>query len=266
MLPDEDIVRRDLRRSFGSEFKQMERVLRTVTTLIGGGKLQIAKPRGLNPMVVYMIVGLLTKAAKTSRAIQLCCETGLGQDASVLNRRLFETCAAVAFILRRTPRLRAGMYAAHSLHRQLAMLESWRRTKGLKRKAKKRTLARVRQAIAGWDTTIGPAVNRSVKKHWSGHNIEWTARYLGWDPAYQLFYRFSSPSVHTGDVSQYLDITQDEDVTVKLAPTDKLIQACLATASGMLWQATRTFNNRLGLTLFPFWVYPETWATDHSEI
>src|SRR5579864_4045233 len=68
--------------------------------------------RGIDRVVMHTMMGLLSKALKTFRSIQILCERGFRDDAIVLNRVLMETTLTVAFILQKHPRERARWYQA----------------------------------------------------------------------------------------------------------------------------------------------------------
>jgi hypothetical protein len=59
------------------------------------------------------MMGLLTKAMKTFRSLQILCERGLYDDASALARVLLETTIAIAFILQKKSKQRMLMYHAY---------------------------------------------------------------------------------------------------------------------------------------------------------
>lgn len=84
-----------------------------VTAMLCAGTWTITKRRGVNPFVVTTMIGLLTKATKTFRAIQILCQRGLYQDAGALVRVLMETTVAIGFILQKNSKQRALIYHAH---------------------------------------------------------------------------------------------------------------------------------------------------------
>ncbi len=96
------------------------------------------------------MIGLLTKGCKNFRSIQILCERGLHDDASALVRVLMETTVAVLFILQKASRRRALGFHAHSIGQSLKMLDEWKKTPGLKRKA---TKAALKQTQILWPST-----------------------------------------------------------------------------------------------------------------
>jgi hypothetical protein len=102
----------------------------------------IRRTSGTNPFTIEIILGLVTKACKTFRSIQILGERGLREDANALVRVLLETTVAVLFILQRrrrdkktkvlspTAQQRALTFYAYSKYQQLKMLADWKKTCG----------------------------------------------------------------------------------------------------------------------------------------
>lgn len=122
-LPNEQTARAALALRHADLFARGERLHSAALEVLTRGKLVISKTEDFNEGILMLIVSLLTKACKTFRAIQLTTEGGLGQDASVLARQLFETAVAVKFILREDTRTRAAMFAAHEDQRALVLAD-----------------------------------------------------------------------------------------------------------------------------------------------
>src|SRR5438128_790798 len=112
--------------------------LHDVVVNMFGGNWKITKTKGLDEVVTYTVAGLLTKACKTFRAVRVLCAAGLGTDAGAVARSLFETTIAIVFILKTRSKERARIFHAYDAEQRLKMLDHWKRTKGLKRKATKR--------------------------------------------------------------------------------------------------------------------------------
>jgi hypothetical protein len=122
-LPDEDSAKADVAQQFAELFARAERVHDAAVETLTRGQLVVRQTANANSGVVFLIASLMTKACKTFRAIQVVCQSGLGQDAAVLARQLFETAIAVGFILKEDTKTRAIMFAAHQDQRLLVLTE-----------------------------------------------------------------------------------------------------------------------------------------------
>jgi hypothetical protein len=247
-LPGEEQARADLARQFRDLFDRADRVHDAAVELITRGQLKIRKPQGFSPAVVALIASLYTKACKTFRAIQLTCEAGLGQDASVLARQLMETAVAVAFILDKDSIRRAGMYAAYEDQRLLVLLERASEIDGLKELASPEALEKARLKVRKWDSAIGDDAVASVRNHWSGRSLEWAAGQVGMVYAYALMYRATSAFAHGADVSQHVYVKKGSDVpTLKLAPGDDQIRRVLPSSISLMRMIVGSLNAGFGL-------------------
>src|SRR5262245_39550839 len=96
ILPEEydflDRTSAELRAEFGRARELYEGVMRLIPS-------QITVKNGVPKAVTKVVFSLLAKATKTFRAAELVSQVGLGQDALVLVRVLFETGTAVNYIL-----------------------------------------------------------------------------------------------------------------------------------------------------------------------
>lgn len=143
MLPHEAEVTVEIENKYRAQLQAMTALHEAVIGMLTVGSWKIGKP-GLNCVVVETMLGLLTKACKTFRTIQILCERGLQGDADVLVRVLMETTVAVVFILQKKSRERARIYHAHGIAQYVKLLNGWATTRGLKRKVTKK---RMKQAI-----------------------------------------------------------------------------------------------------------------------
>src|SRR5690348_11510722 len=103
----------------------------TVVSMVSARSWTIRKRRGVNPFVVKTMMGLLAKAGKTFRAIQILCERGFREDANALVRVLMETTVAIIFILQKRSKERTLIYHAHGIAQGIKMLNEWKNTAGL---------------------------------------------------------------------------------------------------------------------------------------
>jgi Family of unknown function (DUF5677) len=112
------------------------------------------------------MMGLLTKACKTFRSIQILCERGLIYDADALTRVLMENTVAISFILQKKPSERVRIYHAHMIAQNIRMLNDWKNTPGLKRKATKRIIKLATDNLMAFSK--GLPAGTDFKHHWSG--------------------------------------------------------------------------------------------------
>jgi len=92
-LPHETEVSTEIAAKYYVQLDAMTRLHDAVVAMLSAGSWTIQKKRGLNPNVVRTMFGLLTKASKTFRAIQILCERGLLDDAKALVRVLIGVCS-----------------------------------------------------------------------------------------------------------------------------------------------------------------------------
>ncbi len=165
-LPHETEVTTQIAAKHRVQLQAMTELHDTVVVVMSAGSWTIQKKRGLNLVVAQTMIGLLTKAAKTFRAIQVLCERGLHEDADALVRVLMETTVAIWFILQKTSKERTLIYHAHGIAQRIKMLNDWKNTRGLKRKATKAMLKQANEALADYMKRLPPETD--VKRHWSG--------------------------------------------------------------------------------------------------
>ncbi len=90
MLPAELEVTQEIAAKWPGEINNMTGLHDAVVSMMTAGSWTIGKTRGLDRKVILTILGLLTKACKTFRSIQILCERGLIEDADALTRVLLE--------------------------------------------------------------------------------------------------------------------------------------------------------------------------------
>jgi hypothetical protein len=195
-----------------------------------------------------LIASLLTKCCKTFRAIQLTAESGLGQDASVLARQLFEIAVAVKFILQRDTLLRATMFAAHEDQRALVALEEMSKIKGLK-SGSPENVAKQRAKVKAWEPSFeNVEVLKSVRRHWSGDSLQWAAKEVDLLSAYATMYRYTSTFAHGSDPNAHFFIRPgDKTPTLKLVPGGDEVQPVLDSSIILLAIIFEVANETLGL-------------------
>jgi uncharacterized protein DUF5677 len=209
----------------------------------------IGKP-GLNRIIFYTVIGLLTKACKTFKSIQVLCERGLHEDADALVRVLLETTAAILYILDDKSTERALIYHAHGMHQQLKMLKHWRKVPSL---APLATDERVEQAQAAFDSYMKrlPA-GTDVSRHWSGlRGLEDVLKSLGDEVTYASSFRFSSAIIHGNDFGAHFEIDGAsegfDDLVWQIDPRVRGFEAPTYAARQLLWNTADRINTRFGL-------------------
>ncbi len=165
-LPHETEVTREIAVKYRTQLDAMTSLHDAVVAMMSAGSWTIQKSRGVNAFVVHTMIGLLTKASKTFRSVQVLSERGLHDDANALVRVLMETTVAIAFILQKNSKQRAVIYHAHGIAQSIKMLNDWKNTKGLKRKATKAMLKQANDGLAVYMKRLPQGTD--VKRHWSG--------------------------------------------------------------------------------------------------
>jgi hypothetical protein len=245
-LPHEAEVFADITAKYRPELDAMAKLHDAVVGMMLAGTWTIGR-RGINQLVLDTMLGLLTKACKTFRSIHILCERGLIEDADALTRVLMENTVAIAFILQRKPRERARIYHAHTIAQSIKMLNDWKNTPGLKRKAPKKVVKQANEVLA--EQTGGLPTGTDVKHHWSGkRNLQEAVKALRGDVMYATLYRFTSSITHASDFGAHVEIEQASgDRVWQIEPRSKGFEAPSYAARELLWNAANRIDQRLGL-------------------
>lgn len=257
MLPHEAEVIAEIARKYRVQLDAMTDLHNAAVAMMAAGSWTIGKP-GLNGPVIQTMMGLLTKACKTFRSIQILCERGLHDDAGALTRVLLETTVAVMFILQKKPKERTLMFHAHEMEQSVKLLDEWTRTPGLKRLASKQMLQRAKQSLATYMAKLPAGTN--VRRHWSGKGdgLQGAMRELkGGAVMYSSGYRHLSAISHVSDFGGHFEVDPATGEFVwEIEPTVRGFEAPSYTARQLLWLAANRIDERLGLgfaaTLAPF--------------
>lgn len=250
ILPDEALRAEEVYKKHTAAFDEVSQQIELALSLIPSAEsdgLRITRTRDLNRPAVLVVMALLAKMIKTTRAIQRVCAGGLGEDSVALLRVQFETMVAIAWLLQKSTKRRIQLYLAFTQVNGLKTLNSWKSTKGLKRRAPKKL-------IAAYETQIGAIASRlkvpattlrdAVKRHWSGlGTFEEVLRKLRSAGTYQTMYRYASPFSHVGDMAEHIQING----TLNVVPHERRIAATLRTASFQLWWVVHRIDERFGL-------------------
>jgi hypothetical protein len=246
MLRHETAVAAEIARKYQVHLEGMTNLHNAVMSMLLADSWTLGRG-GLDDASIHTSMGLLTKACKTFRAIHLLSERGLHEDAMALVRVLLETTAAAAFILQKAPRQRARIYMAYSFGQSIKMLNEWRRTPGLKRRAPKRMLDAAHAALAGLVKQLPPGTN--VKGHWSGKpGLQEAMRALRQDSAYSALYRHSSTIAHASDLGAHFSVDPVSGEFVwEIDPRVDGFKAPTYAARELLWHLAKRIDTRLGL-------------------
>lgn len=259
MLPDEPRVAAAIAARHAEELAAMSSLHDAVVGMMTVGRWTIGRTTGTKPFTVDIIMGLLTKACKTFRSIQVLCERGLHEDAEALVRVLLETTVAVLFILqgrRRdrkskalspTAQQRALTFYAHSLHQSLKMLREWKNTPGLKRKATKAMLENTGDAIATVTNFLPAGTN--FEKHWAGKGgFQQAVQALRREPLYAVLYRHTSAISHASDVGLHFERDKATGQLIwQLPPRVEGFAGPSYVARELLWVLANRIDQRLQL-------------------
>jgi hypothetical protein len=246
LLPHEAEVRAEIATKYRDQLAAMTALHDAVISMLTVGSWKIGKP-GLDRVVVETVLGLLTKACKTFRSIQILCERGLHEDANALVRVLMESMVAVVFILQHKSRQRARIYHAYGIAQDVKMLNQWKSTPGLRRKATKKMIDRATDALAQFTKNL-PA-GTDVKHHWSGkRNLLEVMRALRGDVLYATLYRFTSSISHAADFGAHIEIDSASAGPIwQIEPRAKGFEAPSYAARELLWHVANRIDARLGL-------------------
>jgi hypothetical protein len=245
-LPHEAEVISDIAAKYRTELDAMTGLHNAVMSVLSAGSWTVGKS-GIDGIVLETMVGLLTKACKTFRSIQILCERGLIDDADALVRMLMENTVAILFILQKRPRERARIYQAHSIAQGIKMLNEWKNTPGLKRKATKNLVRRANEGPVLWTKNL-PA-GTDVKHHWSGkRNLQETVKALRGDAMYATLYRFTSSIAHASDFGAHVEFEPASgDRVWQIEPRSQGLEASSNAARELLWNAANRIDQRIGL-------------------
>ena len=246
MLPHEAGVTAGIATKYRAQLDAMTALHDAAISMMTAGAWTIGKP-GLDRVVFETMMGLLTKACKTFRAIHILCERGLYEDAEALVRVLMETMVAVLFILQKKPRERACIYHAHGITQYIKVFKEWKTTPGLKRKATKKIFKEATEALAVWMKKLPTGTD--VKHHWSGKgNLREAVRALRADVMYATLYRFTSSISHASDFGAHFQIeSASGDPIWEIEPKVQGFESPSYAARELLWNLANRIDERLGL-------------------
>jgi hypothetical protein len=247
MLPHEAEVSVEITNTYSAQLHRMTTLHDAVMGMLTAGSWSITKPKGINRFTAETMAGLLTKACKTFRAIHILTERGLHGDANALARVLMETAVAILFILQKESEKRAMIYHAYGLVQDLKMLNDWKATPGLRRKATKKMFQQANKGLATYLSRLPTGTN--VKSQWSGKsNLRDALKALCGDVMYATLYRFTSAITHGSDFGAHFEVdAASGDLVWEIEPTVRGFEAPTYAARELLWMAAHRIDERLGL-------------------
>lgn len=178
---------------------------------------------GITHLEKAVLLLVLTKGAKTFRAMNVVAATGLGADAMILLRTLVELRINLRYI-----RVSDSAVRAKKLFTFATVVSSWRYSVGgpadpaLQRQCDE---ARAEFGPAWWDA----AVRRSV---WSV-SIRAKAKEVGLLDLYDRVYARACEASHGSDIADHLDITKEGDFVPLIAPTVAWVPEVLTAGNGV---------------------------------
>jgi hypothetical protein len=251
MLPQETEVHAEIARTYRTQLDAMAALHNAVMNMMTAGAWTIQKPRGIPRFVAETMMGLLTKACKTFRSIQILTERGLHDDANAVVRVLMETTVAIMFILQKSSKKRALTFHAYGMAQSLKMLNEWKKTPGLKRKATKAALKQATDGVAFYEKQL--PVGTDFKRHWSGKgSLKDALTALRGDVMYATLYRFTSSISHGSDFGGHFEVDPVSGEYIwQVEPTVQGFEAPTYAARQLLWMAAHRIDERLGLGFSP---------------
>jgi len=248
MLPYETDAETYIAKTYKTQFERMNALHDVVVGMMTVPTWRPKRPKQYTPYVLTTIVGLLVKALKTFRAIQILLERGLYEDANALMRVLFETTMAGLYILQRDSQQRSQVFHAHSLSQFVKMLNHWKQTKGIKRKTKKAHIDATKTGITRLMQGVPSTMDHEV--HWSGKKgkLISVTKELKVEIMYALLFRFTSSVTHATDVGAQFDVDpQTEEFIWRIDPRVNDLDGPCITARQLLWVLAERINRTFGL-------------------
>jgi hypothetical protein len=160
-----------------------------------------------------------------------------------------ENCVAIAFILQKRSRERNLIYHAHAAAQDIKLLNEWKITPGLKRKATKKALKQANDALLIWTKQL--PFGTDYKRHWSGMgSLQEAMKALkGGDAVYATLYRFTSSTAHASDFAAHVEIDATSgDPIWQIVPRSRGFEAPSLASRELLWHTATLINKRFGLT------------------
>lgn len=221
------------------------------------------------------VMALWTKSVKTSKAIVLLCDAGLGTDANALVRTLVETAISCRYLCQKDQNERALWYASYPIIDQKRIERALRRT-GTRLSSKDREqLSRLQQlyeaavrrrtrSLSWWKRfrkEISLIFSRwgimppywPTPQTWSGKHIGKMAKEVELPSFYDFPYQLLSPIVHATDPTNHIELLDPnkadptKGVRFLIDPDDRHIENALVTTALALDETLRAVYEALQL-------------------
>lgn len=228
----------------------MADTLELALDLTRSGQLMRQPPREIEGRDFLAILGLYTKACKTFRAITLCCEAGLGQDAQALGRMLLEATLAATFIMEEedgTGR-RGRMFVAHQIVHKLKQIKAFEDVPDLRDLIPVKAVKSLEAQIQKVRAELGDEeVDKIARTSFCGERLAtYAAQRSALRVPYNILYREGSANLHCADLLQHVTVADDKPVLKMIPGDDWIRQVTMALCSTLLVLLT-SMNTFLGI-------------------
>jgi hypothetical protein len=248
MLPDEEIVVNALKQKYAPYFAIMETALRTALDLTRDRQWHVKADGAISQLEVRVILGLYSKACKTYRSIMLCCEHGLGQDAQVLGRVLFETFIGTHFILQDGTRQHAAMYLLGNALQFKRQLDAVGDTSELAQYVTPHILDTYALIIRNLEEELDKETIKKVKRSsYLGQSLRDYCHDNGLGTFYDLFYRFASANTHVTDLLEHIEEGKEDTTVLRIIPGEAWLPQVIPAVTGFLAMILELINDSYGL-------------------
>lgn len=204
--------------------------------LVEQGSWKVTGAEDITPTVVMAALGLLAKALKTYRAIELLASAGLGGNALIEARALFECGVCLLFILEQDSRNRVATYIVYVEEQKQKMLRAWKDDPKLATNVTREAEAKLADNVKRARKLLPKEVAEKPLKHWSGkQNLREVLQLLDGDTDYLTVYKRTSAILHVSDVDgQFIVENGGNDWPLDLGPSSKDVTEALAIAQLVL--------------------------------
>lgn len=267
MLPNEAEKEIELTEKLADDFDRVKKFIQFAVDVITRRQPADGMLTDSSSIAYKVGHGLCIKGCKSLRGIHALCRLGLGQDADVLQRTLFETSMAASFVLRAnitlglsgvvdselTSEFRAKLYLAYHAIKKLDSLEAHRDSPEkakLLEQITPRNLAIIEENAQYWENDIGdgwPGRFRNRPWTYSGLTIKRLADCLGdhFPDWYDVVYREQSAAAHATDLLKHAKWQEDEGRLVAVWHTNAdAIRMCLNVSGTMLWSCLKLLDEQ----------------------
>jgi hypothetical protein len=244
-LQDEGVVSLNVERHFARQLAALDAMTALALKLVNANEsATVPRALGKTPMVVIPLYG---KLLKTIRAIRVAASLSLVEDAEVLCRTLAETAVAIRYILQKKSAHRADEYLAHTLMRTKDVAGKWRKTRGLKRRA--RQMEKFADRHLPPYAYLGEKRLNELKRWYYGNRpMREVFKEVGLERPYQVVYLQFTGVQHVSDVARHAEIGEKGTVTILLGSSDEgQMNVLLHTTNALLWLTIARLSRKFRL-------------------